>query len=457
MNMMSEDAKAILLLCGHLGGESEFEPLDQRAYNQVVQWLLGKNLRPADLLSPTQIPDLSLESGLPEQRLKGLLRRGVKLGFALEKWNQSGIWVICRSDQDYPSRYKTHLKDKAPPILFGVGDRSLLKGGGLAIVGSRNIDADGEAFARDTAAWCARGGVTVVSGGARGVDQIAMTSALNAGGSVIGVLADTLLRRSVSREVRYALSDGHLLLISPYHPEAGFNVGMAMGRNKLIYALADYGLVVSADYKKGGTWEGAEEELKRKPGRPVFVRLGDSVPTGNRKLFNLGALEFPRIDGFLNPAILLQETAAGKIAQESKDETSLFSQLNTSGQVVHAVREASSTIEPTPTRTESPITVQEATKPPEEHPVKTPDNSPTALGQTASPPKSVFEVVKPLIVLALDKPRTLEELAKILDVRKPQLQDWVRILLEKSVIEEQVKNKVKKLGVLKPEEELKLG
>jgi predicted Rossmann fold nucleotide-binding protein DprA/Smf involved in DNA uptake len=316
MNMMSEDAKAILLLCGHLGGESEFEPLDQLAYNQVVQWLLGRNLRPADLLSAERIPALSLESGIPELRLNGLLRRGVKLGFALEKWNRSGIWVICRSDQDYPARYKTHLKDKAPPILFGVGEHSLLKGGGLAIVGSRNVDAEGEAFARDTAACCARGGVTVISGDARGVDQIAMTSALNAGGSVIGVLADTLLRRSVSREIRYALSDGHLLLISPYHPEAGFNAGMAMGRNKLIYALADYGLLVSADYKKGGTWEGAEEELKRKPGRPIFVRLGDSVPTGNRQLINLGALEFPRIDGFLNPAAPLQETVAEQAAKK---------------------------------------------------------------------------------------------------------------------------------------------
>jgi predicted Rossmann fold nucleotide-binding protein DprA/Smf involved in DNA uptake len=221
MNMMSEDAKAILLLCGHLGGESEHEPLAQRAYNQVVQWLLGKNLRPADLLSPERIPALSLESGLPELRLTGLLKRGVKLGFALEKWNRSGIWVICRSDQDYPARYKTHLKDKAPPILFGVGEHSLLKGGGLA-----------------------------------------------------------------------------------------------MDRNKLIYALADYGLVVSADYKKGGTWAGAEEELKRKPGRPVFVRIGDSVPTGNRQLINLGALEFPRIDGFSNPAALFQETVAEQAAKK---------------------------------------------------------------------------------------------------------------------------------------------
>ena len=63
---------------------------------------------------------------------------GVKLGFAVEQWNRSGIWVICRSDIEYPARYRNHLKGKAPPILYGAGDKSLLQGGGLAIVGSRS-------------------------------------------------------------------------------------------------------------------------------------------------------------------------------------------------------------------------------------------------------------------------------------------------------------------------------
>ena len=146
MNAMSEDAKAILLLCGHLGGESEFEPLGLGDYNKVVVWLKSKKLRPADLLTLDSLLDLAQETALPEVRLEALLRRGVKLGFAVEKWNQSGIWVICRSDSDYPARYRTHLKDKAPPILFGTGERSLLQGGGLAIVGSRNVDATGDAF-----------------------------------------------------------------------------------------------------------------------------------------------------------------------------------------------------------------------------------------------------------------------------------------------------------------------
>lgn len=438
MNMMSEDAKAILMLCGHLGGESELEPLNQREYNQVVRWLLGKNLRPSDLLSPEHIPALALESAIPEQRLNALLKRGVKLGFAVEKWNQSGVWVICRSDPDYPSRYKTHLRDKAPPILFGTGERSLLKGGGLAIVGSRDVDAEGDRFARNVATWCARGGMPVVSGGARGVDQIAMSGALEAGGIVIGVLADTLLRRSVSQEVRYALSDRRLLLISPYHPEAGFNVGNAMGRNKSIYALADYGLVVSADHKKGGTWAGAEEELRRKPGRPVFVRLADSVPAGNRKLVELGAIEFPHYSDTSDPATVLHQVTVNRSLSEKAVEPALFVLEAGGGHGVSIAREAMS----------SDIQIPNAQS------VAKTDAG--AVSSVTSGSLSVYEAVKPLIVRALEKPRTLADLTKTLNVKIAQLKDWVKLLMDEGLIEEKTKGKSKKLVVRKNDSELNL-
>ncbi len=309
ITMMSEDAKAILLLCGQLGGDSEAEPLEQTSYNEVVRWLLGKRLRPADLLLPERIPAVAQETGLAEARLAALLRRGVKLGFAVEQWNQSGIWVVCRSDPEYPARYKTHLKENAPPILFGAGDKALLQGGGLAMVGSRGVDAAGEAFARDVAAGCARGGLPVVSGGARGVDQVAIASALEAGGAVVGVLADSLLRRSVSREARPALADGRLLLLSPCHPEAGTSAGAALGCNPLIYALADYGLVVSAEPRKGGTWAGATEELGRTGGRPLFVRTGAGVPRGNAELLKLGGAPFPEAALAGNPREVLDAAA----------------------------------------------------------------------------------------------------------------------------------------------------
>lgn len=434
MNTMSEDAKAILLLCGHLGGETSADPLNQREYNLVVKWLLKKSLRPADLFVCEHVPDLAREAGLEETRLATLLKRGVKLGFAVERWTQSGIWVVCRSDPDYPARCKTHLKEKAPPILFGAGERSLLRGGGLAIVGSRDVDSAGETFARDVAVRCAREGMPVVSGGARGVDQVAMSAALEAGGVVVGVLADTLLRRSVSRDARGALAEGRLLLVCPCDPEAGFNVGNAMGRNKLIYAMADYGLVVSADYKKGGTWEGAQEELKRAPGRPLFVRSGENVPKGNLDLIKMGGRAFPAPteNGGLRDAF------EGAVRATPPAVTPVTPELP-----------ALSTIAP------PKVVEPEPVKEPDREPMVLKEGPPTPIAPPAVAP-TVLDAVKPLILRALDKPRTVDDLAKVLKVRKPQMQDWVKTLVAGGVLTEQVTRKVKKVAVRKLDEELNL-
>lgn len=398
MDMMSEDAKAILLLCGHLGTSERVNPLTQGEYNDVVQWLRGKSLRPSDLLDPQRVPALARDTGLAADRLDALLKRGVQLGFAVEKWEQSGLWVVCRSDPDYPSRLKTHLKDKAPPILFGAGTRSLLAGGGLAIVGSRDVDDAGQDFARDVADGWARAGEPVVSGGARGVDAIAMNAALEAGGVVIGVLADSLLRRSVSRETRYALADGRLLLISPYHPEAGFNVGNAMGRNKLVYAMADYGLIVSSDHKKGGTWEGAVEELKREGHRPVFVRTGAAVPVGNRKLLELGAAPFPDLAGAAN-ILSTVRLAAQRAHARGDDELPLFGAQTS--------------------RPAKPAVVREV--PPS-------FGGPTggAVPAVRDLSSALYKAILPVLVDALELPATADELAQRLGVQKSQLQVWLK-------------------------------
>ncbi len=71
---MSEDAKAILLLCGRFGGPSGAEPLEQHDYNQVVRWLRDGSLRPADLLSMEQVPALASATGIARDRLESLLR-----------------------------------------------------------------------------------------------------------------------------------------------------------------------------------------------------------------------------------------------------------------------------------------------------------------------------------------------------------------------------------------------
>jgi len=427
---LSDDTKAILLLCG-VFGQRTVKPLSPGEYNAVTRWLMGVKKRPRDLLSPEVAVNASKGARIDEVRLEALLHRGVALGFAVEQWERNGIWIVSRGDADYPSRYKKHLKEKAPPILFGTGDRSMLAGGGLAIVGSRNADEEGRKFTQQTATLCAKQGLSVVSGGARGVDGIAMESALSAGGAVIGVLADGLLKKSLERAFRGAIASGKLLLLSPYHPEASFSVGAAMGRNKLIYALSDFALVVSSDYKKGGTWAGAEEELKRNRPLPVFVRMEGGIPEGNKRLAALGALPWPDV----SQGGLLLELLAGKSTEPSRPEQSfetpsLFDENGEPGTLPQ-------------------VQIQETEETPEKHSDDSVENSPEDAssrvaatliqeGETAAslpPADALYRAVLPLLLEKLEEPASADELASLFDVSKPQVRKW----LERGVAEGKVK------------------
>jgi DNA processing protein len=199
------------------------------------------------------------------------------------------MWAVTRVDEHYPAKMRDTLKHQAPTVLFGAGELRLLKRAGIAVIGSRNIDQAGAAFAKQIGGKTAAARLPVISGGARGTDRIAMDGGLEAGGVAIGALADSLATTVNKSDVRELLLDGRLALLTPYSPTAGFSVGAAMGRNKLIYGLAEFAVVVSSDYQSGGTWAGAFEALKA-GWCPVFVREGEGVPKGNRELAKLGAV-----------------------------------------------------------------------------------------------------------------------------------------------------------------------
>lgn len=135
----------------------------------------------------------------------------------------------------------------------------------------------GAAFTREVGAKAVAAKLPVVSGGARGTDRIAMQTALEADGIAFGALADSLERTARQADVREFVNDEKLVLLTPYAPDAGFSVGGAMGRHKLIYGLAQFAVVVSSDHQTGGTWAGAVEALKA-GWCPVLVRDGDNVP-----------------------------------------------------------------------------------------------------------------------------------------------------------------------------------
>ena len=161
---------------------------------------------------------------------------------------------------------------------------------GIAVVGSRHLDETGQECAKFVGNACGLSGQVLYSGGARGVDTLNI-SALKARGTAVGVLAESLEKQVKSR--KEALGRGDLSLVTPYSPNAGFSVGAAMGRNRLIYCLADYAIVVASDAETGGgTWAGAAETLKNN-WVSVFVLEHSQMPDGNKLLLQNGALALP--------------------------------------------------------------------------------------------------------------------------------------------------------------------
>ena len=139
--------------------------------------------------------------------------------------------MVSRADACYPSSLKARLREDAPAVLYGCGEITLLETGGLAVVGSRHVDNELIDYTIAVGRLAAHSRKTLFSGGAKGIDQAAMRGALEEGGQVCGVLADSLEKTAMNREHRNMLLDGKLTLISPFDPNAGFNVGNAMQRN----------------------------------------------------------------------------------------------------------------------------------------------------------------------------------------------------------------------------------
>ena len=227
-------------------------------------------------------------SGDFAQRIGGLMGRAAALAFELERLEQSGIGTLTPFDEHYPTRWPERLGPKAPPLLYAAGAIELLDTAGLGVVGSRDVSPLGAKVAIEAAKCAVVRNIPLVSGGARGVDQLAMNSALDSGGAVVGVLADSLSRKLRNADVRAAIHDGRAVMCAPFSPDAGFSAGNAMGRNKLIYAQADVTFVVASDKDSGGTWSGATEALDNQFGR-VAVWRGPGEGPGNAGLERRGA------------------------------------------------------------------------------------------------------------------------------------------------------------------------
>jgi predicted Rossmann fold nucleotide-binding protein DprA/Smf involved in DNA uptake len=422
MPILSSNTQAILLLTAPLiAGRGAPSPdlLSPGEYKRLARHLRDTQRQPADLVSPDPVDLLrSCQPVIDESRLQRLLARGFLLSQVLDRWQARAIWVVSRADGEYPRRLKTRLREDAPAVLYGCGDLSLLGSGGFAVVGSRHVDDSLIDYTMAVGRLAGRAGRMLISGGAKGIDQAAMRGALEGGGKIAGVLGDSLEKTTLDREHRNLLLDGKLVLISPYDPSAGFNVGNAMQRNKLIYALADASLVVSSDLNKGGTWAGAIEQLDKLKFVTVYVRSTGESSAGLDALRKKGAIAWPNpqdVDSFnaVFNANMPTHAASAQIG------LALFS----NGRPSDTLPATSAVRETAPTQ-ENGAGIGEANK---------------AAQIESTPAEALFAAAREAIQRLLNTPMKDAEVAAALDVSNAQAKAWLQRLLAEGVLEKQKK------------------
>lgn len=274
--------------------ENQEYRLERVAFNLVTsrnqgarRKLLKKNINPRTLplCKPTELAIL----GFKDEEIKTI--RGAYIEAAeeeLEKARQNDVHIIFKEDVHYPA-YLAEIYDP-PDFIYARGNIELLATHKLAVVGSRKGSSYGW--------WCldrllpdlCRGGLTIVSGMAYGIDSMAHNITLREQGNTIGVNAGGLLHLypvGNTGMIRHILDKG--LIISEFSLDIVPRPFYFPIRNRIIAGISQAILVVEAAMRSGSL---ITARLGLEQNRDILAvpgRIDSPISQGTNYLIQQGA------------------------------------------------------------------------------------------------------------------------------------------------------------------------
>ena len=214
--------------------------------------------------------------------------KSVDLAGELRRIAESGCRVLIQSDDEYPALLR-EIYDP-PMVLYVKGQLTAKDKNAVAMVGSRMTTHYGIEAARKLAYQLAYVGVTVVSGGARGIDTASHQGALAAKGRTVVVLGTgiNIVFPPENRALfERAAASGAVITQFPFNRN-GDKQSFAI-RNRIIAGLALGTVVVEADLNSGAL---ITSNFATEYGRQVFAvpgRIDSPRSKGCHDLIKKGA------------------------------------------------------------------------------------------------------------------------------------------------------------------------
>ncbi|MBR2876663.1 MAG: DNA-processing protein DprA [Clostridia bacterium] len=249
-----------------------------------LQCALGAGAKTDELLAYFGDPEKMYNAGSKEWRMSGLMTEKrinalksispSETGGIFRECKAKGYSIITPDSVNYPERFR-QMKDM-PLVLYVAGDSSVLKDSvSIGVVGTRNASNYGIETAQKLSFALASCGVTIVSGGALGIDSEAHAGAMLAKGRTAAILGcglsvdylreNAALRRAITR---------YGAVISEYAPFTPASRTTFPIRNRLISGMTLGTLVIEAGVKSGSL---ITANCALEQGRDVFAVPGDIV------------------------------------------------------------------------------------------------------------------------------------------------------------------------------------
>jgi DNA processing protein len=246
---------------------------------------------------------------------RGLREAGPEAEKELERAQKLGVSLLCPDDGEYPVLLRS-IPDP-PPVLYFRGKLEARDLNAVAIVGSRKCSMYGREQADRFGALLAGSGVTVISGGARGIDSAAHRGALThpqgRTAAVLGSGVDVAYPPENEPLFRQIAESGRGAVMSEFPlgtPPVAENFPR---RNRIVSGMSRGVLVIEADERSGALI--TARQACDDHGRPVFAlpgRVDNALSAGPHQLIRDGAVLAAKLEDILdNLGPLPQEAMEG--------------------------------------------------------------------------------------------------------------------------------------------------
>lgn len=233
-------------------------------------------------------PELEVANRYKQAIVKGILE--IDLEALAKRMERYHMGVIGVADERYPKQLKEIFNP--PQVLFYRGNSKLLENPRqIAMVGARNCTPYGRNVANVFAAQLVNYGITIVSGGARGIDSYAHEGALKGNGTTIAVMGCGLDYCYPRRNAKlfHTIEESGGLLLSEFGPGMAPRAGNFPMRNRIISGIAKAVIVVEAKASSGSL---ITADMANNEGRDVYTVPGNVLTddfVGNHWLLEQGA------------------------------------------------------------------------------------------------------------------------------------------------------------------------